>query len=224
MVNETFGEEVKRRRLALAPKVSQAKLAEAADVAPRVITDMERGFRDDFKPGTRRLVSNALDVLEARANRANRQGVRRQKVKSSSEFGEWLGATSKALGFRNNSALARAIGVNQANVSRWTSGHTIPTVDHLVKMSDLFGIDLKTLLAMSGHITPEQANRSETDPFPRPTLPEGTIAASIEVVMTVLRGPLADPEAYMSAVKCLHLACLPDAEILPADEDEGADQ
>lgn len=217
-MSETFGEEVKWRRLAIAPKVSQTKLAELADVSPKVISDMERGSRDDFKPGIRRLVSNALDDLEVRAKRASRQSDRSQEAKRSSEFGEWLGVTSKALGFKNNSAFARAIGVNQANVSRWSNGQSIPTVDHLVKMSDLFGIDLKTLLAMSGHITPEQANRSESAPLPRPVLPEGAIAASIEDVMTVLRGPLGDPEAYMTAVKRLHLACLPDAEIVEEED------
>ncbi|MFE1104117.1 helix-turn-helix domain-containing protein [Nocardiopsis alba] len=68
-----------------------------------------------------------------------------------SPFAEWLISTGRALGYTTNTSLAKALGVPQPTVSRWKSGSK-PSVEHLVKISELFGVELKTLLILSGHI------------------------------------------------------------------------
>lgn len=64
MVSEAFGEEVKRRRIALIPEVSQGELAEMAGVSRGTIGNIERAAKDDFHYGTKRRVLSALDELE----------------------------------------------------------------------------------------------------------------------------------------------------------------
>lgn len=66
-------------------------------------------------------------------------------------FAEWLFSTGRALGYTSNSALARALGVPQPTVSRWKSGAK-PSVEHLVKISELFGVELKLLLVLAGYM------------------------------------------------------------------------
>ena len=71
-----------------------------------------------------------------------------------SSFSDWLVTTGRAIGYTTNTALARALGIPQPTVSRWKAGSK-PSVEHLVKISDLFGIELKTLLILSGHMKGE---------------------------------------------------------------------
>ncbi len=66
-------------------------------------------------------------------------------------FAEWLFSTGRVLGYSSNSALARALGVPQPTVSRWKSGSK-PSVEHLVKISELFGVELKLLLVLAGYM------------------------------------------------------------------------
>lgn len=71
-----------------------------------------------------------------------------------SKFADWLIATGRAMGYATHTSLAKAIGVPQPTVSRWKTGAK-PSVEHLVKISELFGIELKTLLILSGHMKGE---------------------------------------------------------------------
>ncbi|WP_433699074.1 helix-turn-helix domain-containing protein [Nocardiopsis sp. CA-288880] len=66
-------------------------------------------------------------------------------------FADWLFNTGRALGYTTNSALARALGVPQPTVSRWKTGSK-PSVEHLVKISELFGVELKLLLVLAGYM------------------------------------------------------------------------
>lgn len=95
-----------------------------------------------------------------------------------SDFGSWLTATRKAMGFPTSSSLARKIGIPQPTISRWQSGAK-PSVEHLVKISDLFGIDLKTLLILSGHMQGD--TEGVTDP------PEGLVFVSLDDLQAVLQ-------------------------------------
>lgn len=131
----------------------------------------------------------------------------------STEFSAWLDATSKAIGFRTNTALANALGVPQPTVSRWKSGSQ-PSVDHLVKVSRLVGIHLEHLLVLAGYMDAEPNAQA---PELQVRLPEGHVAVSADDVLTVLHGPISAPEAFMAAAKRLHLACLVDAEIVEED-------
>lgn len=66
-------------------------------------------------------------------------------------FADWLIATGRAMGYATYTSLAQALGVPQPTVSRWKAGAK-PSVEHLVRISELFGIELKTLLVLSGHM------------------------------------------------------------------------
>jgi len=67
-------------------------------------------------------------------------------------FSEWLNSTGRALGFPTSAALARALGIQQSTVSRWKTKNSQPGVEHLAKISDLFGVELKSLLVLAGYL------------------------------------------------------------------------
>lgn len=83
-------------------------------------------------------------------------------------FSEWLFSTGRVLGYTTNSSLARALDVPQPTVSRWKTGSK-PSVEHLVKISELFGVELKLLLVLAGYMKGDvrdierQAPRSKAD-------------------------------------------------------------
>jgi transcriptional regulator with XRE-family HTH domain len=70
-----------------------------------------------------------------------------------SEFTDWLDTTVRALGYRNDAELARALDVDQSVVSRWRTGSQ-PNVSHLGKIGQILGIALEPLLVLSGHCEP----------------------------------------------------------------------
>ena len=80
-----------------------------------------------------------------------------------SPFANWLIDTGKALGYTTNTALAKALGIPQPTVSRLKTGSK-PSVEHLVKISELLGVELKTLLVLSGHM------KGDVDKEARPPL------------------------------------------------------
>lgn len=45
--------------------------------------------------------------------------------------------------------LAEALGVRQATVSSWVTGRTTPSVDDIIKMSELFEVSLDTILGIA---------------------------------------------------------------------------
>ncbi|WP_431870892.1 hypothetical protein [Nocardiopsis eucommiae] len=56
------------------------------------------------------------------------------------------------------------------------------------------------------------------EPTLAPVTDPWKVAVNAEDIMTVLGGPIRDPEAYMASAKRLHLACLVDAEIVEEDD------
>lgn len=120
-------------------------------------------------------------------------------------FGPWLIATRKAMGFRTNSALANALDIPQPTISRWQSGAK-PSVEHLVKLSDLFGVELKTLLILSGHMagTADGIDLSEAGS----AVPEGLVFVSVDDLRSALQ-PVAgqDLSRLTEAVMRLREAC-----------------
>lgn len=94
-------------------------------------------------------------------------------MSKTSPFSEWLVHTGTALGYRTNTSLAKALDVPQPTVSRWKSGSK-PSVEHLVKLSELFGVELKTLLVLAGYM------KGDVDKKSRPplTAPERIINES----------------------------------------------
>lgn len=80
-------------------------------------------------------------------------------MSKTSPFSEWLVHTSTVLGYRTNTSLAKALDVPQPTVSRWKSGSK-PSVEHLVKLSELFGVELKTLLVLAGYMKGNDAKEA----------------------------------------------------------------
>lgn len=121
------------------------------------------------------------------------------------EFSSWLEATRKAMGFRTNTALAEALGIPQPTVSRWKSGAQ-PSVEHLAKLSDLFGVSLKTLLVLAGHL-PGQADGPEfTEGGPQS--PEGMLLVSRDDLRSALLPAIGqDPVKLTDAILRLREAC-----------------
>lgn len=92
-------------------------------------------------------------------------------------FSEWVTSTGRALGYTNNAALARALGVQQSTVSRWKTGSK-PSVEHLNKISELFGVDLKVLLVLAGYIEAAPLSPEELQPAAARTNAETMIDAA----------------------------------------------
>ena len=91
--------------------------------------------------------------------------------------------------------LADALGVSRQSVSKWETDTSVPELDKLVKLSQLFGITLDELV--TGEAPPESAPVSPP-PFPPRQIPGRKIAAIVLLcmaflvwlVLTALGGPL----------------------------------
>lgn len=49
-------------------------------------------------------------------------------------------------GVPNRSAFAKSIGVSSAHIHTWESGSRYPTIEHLIKMRNLYGLDMNALM------------------------------------------------------------------------------
>jgi transcriptional regulator with XRE-family HTH domain len=114
---------------------------------------------------------------------------------SPTEFAEWMVSTSRILGYTSNSELARAL-----------------------KISSLFGIELKALLAMAGYISHQQARISNDALTPK--VPEGHVVVSRADLEAALSGVVGrDLDGYHAAVRRLLKVIDPPAADESDDED-----
>jgi len=67
-------------------------------------------------------------------------------------FSDWVTSTGTALGYTNDASLARALGIQQSTISRWKKNSAKPGVEHLARISELFGVDIKVLLVLAGYL------------------------------------------------------------------------
>lgn len=74
------------------------------------------------------------------------------------EFASRLIFARKQAGFQTQQALADALSIDRRVVSRWESGHTLPTTDKLLELADRLKISLDWLLRGLGSM-----------PAPRPS-------------------------------------------------------
>lgn len=65
-------------------------------------------------------------------------------------FPTWLAATMERRGL-SQARLARAVGVTDAQVSRWRRGQVVPTVRSLQRIADTFGVPRATLDRLAGY-------------------------------------------------------------------------
>ena len=84
----------------------------------------------------------------------------------SNPFAQWLEASMQSRGL-SQAAVAREVGVADAQVSRWRRGQVTPTVRYLQRIADTFGVPRAQLDRMAGYPTPEAQEgdaSGETDP------------------------------------------------------------
>lgn len=77
-------------------------------------------------------------------------------------FTLWLNRTMENRGY-SQADLARAVGVADAQVSRWRRGQVVPTVRSLQRIADTFGVPRATLDTLAGYPSAE-ATTETSDP------------------------------------------------------------
>jgi transcriptional regulator with XRE-family HTH domain len=76
------------------------------------------------------------------------------------QFGPWLDATMRARGL-SQAAVAREIGVADAQVSRWRRGTVTPSMRYLQRIADAFEVPRAGLEHMVGYPMPEGGSDPE---------------------------------------------------------------
>jgi transcriptional regulator with XRE-family HTH domain len=66
------------------------------------------------------------------------------------QFAQWLNASMRSRGL-SQAALARQVGVADAQVSRWRRGQVTPSVKYLQRLAQTFGVSRTSLDAMAGY-------------------------------------------------------------------------
>lgn len=64
-------------------------------------------------------------------------------------FGQWLDTVVPAV-FKSDAELARALGVNQGNVTRWRKGR-VPGVQSLYRLAEVTGVSMEYLMRVAGY-------------------------------------------------------------------------
>ena len=77
-------------------------------------------------------------------------------------FTLWLNRTMASRGY-SQADLARAVGVGDAQVSRWRRGQVVPTVRSLQRLADTFGVPRATLDTLAGYPS-DEADTPTDDP------------------------------------------------------------
>jgi transcriptional regulator with XRE-family HTH domain len=81
-------------------------------------------------------------------------------------FAAWLNTTMQSRGI-SQAALAREVGVADAQISRWRRGQVVPTVRYLQRLSERFGVPRATLDRLAGYPVAEPVgdpDASDGDP------------------------------------------------------------
>jgi transcriptional regulator with XRE-family HTH domain len=81
----------------------------------------------------------------------------------SDHFARWLEATMQSRGL-SQAAIAREVGVADAQVSRWRRGQVTPSVPHLQRIADTFGVPRVELDRLAGYPVVEARDATERDP------------------------------------------------------------
>lgn len=77
-------------------------------------------------------------------------------------FTLWLNRTMENRGY-SQADLARAVGVGDAQVSRWRRGQVVPNVRSLQRLADTFGVPRATLDSLAGYPS-DEAQAGASDP------------------------------------------------------------
>lgn len=80
----------------------------------------------------------------------------------SDNFAVWLNATMQSRRL-SQADMARAVGVADAQVSRWRRGQVVPTVRYLQRIADTFGVPRATLDRLAGYPVEETTDDEGAD-------------------------------------------------------------
>lgn len=78
-------------------------------------------------------------------------------------FTLWLNSTMASRRF-SQAELARAVGVGDAQISRWRRGQVVPNVHSLQRIADTFGVPRMLLDALAGYPAGDAGDTPESDP------------------------------------------------------------
>jgi transcriptional regulator with XRE-family HTH domain len=81
----------------------------------------------------------------------------------SDNFARWLEATMQSRGL-SQAAIARRVGVADAQVSRWRRGQVTPSLPHLQRIADTFGVPRVELDRLAGYPVPGEPDTGADDP------------------------------------------------------------
>jgi transcriptional regulator with XRE-family HTH domain len=80
------------------------------------------------------------------------------------QFGNWLSATMRSRGM-SQAAMARVVGVADAQVSRWRRGQVIPSVHYLQRIAETLSVPRNTLDLLAGYpVDDGSAEQTAVDP------------------------------------------------------------
>jgi transcriptional regulator with XRE-family HTH domain len=80
------------------------------------------------------------------------------------QFAAWLDTTMKNRGL-SQAELARAVGVADAQVSRWRRGQVVPTLRYLQQIANVIGVQRTKLDRLAGYPMAFQAEDEQSDPL-----------------------------------------------------------
>ncbi|HUS17000.1 MAG TPA: helix-turn-helix domain-containing protein [Chloroflexia bacterium] len=131
-------------------------------------------------------------------------------------FAQWLHVTMQHHGL-SQAALARTVGVADAQVSRWRRGQVVPSVRYLQQIADTFGVPRTTLDRLAGY--PVDATASlPGQPDPARQAEQQALEARYREILAD-RVPLALWPAYIES--CAALADAMSAALAAAEEAAG---
>lgn len=83
--------------------------------------------------------------------------------RQANRFTLWLNTSMESRRY-SQAELARAVGVGDAQVSRWRRGQVVPTVRSLQRIADTFGVPRVMLDSLAGYPTDEPEETAEGEP------------------------------------------------------------
>lgn len=89
-----------------------------------------------------------------------------RRDRSSPDFGEWLDITLSNRGIQGR-GLAERLGVNDATVSRWRSGKSVPSLEIVRAIAEVLELDAPRL-ALTAGVVPLELVGPGIEPYPMP--------------------------------------------------------
>jgi transcriptional regulator with XRE-family HTH domain len=133
-------------------------------------------------------------------------GARDEAPGAAATFGDWLSAAMRQREL-SQAELARRIGVDDAQVSRWRRGLVVPSVGHLQRIAAALDVPRVLLDRLAGYPVPEEADLLLPDAPPAdPTRPTPALEGTRDPRLTTRDHDPALPleaDAYALLRQCL---------------------